>query len=284
MKEKILIWLSKDKKPAMGKGLRLAHNLIDKGYQVRFLPEVAELLALPSLALKKGEEEELKLVLVGGGDGTILSASHFAAPRGLPLLGVNLGRFGFLAEFSYWEASQAVDDFFQGKNIIENRMMLVAQAKDRTFYALNDVVISKGGLSRILHLETRVKGELLAVYPADGIILSTPTGSTAYSLSAGGPIIQPCLELIILTPICPHTLSARPLVLKPEEEITIRVRHPNSNSHFLTVDGQEGIPIGDELVLVTKAPFYAKFVLSSAHSFYKKVRSRLRWGARKGVE
>ncbi len=283
MRGKIYLWLSKDKKHALSKGKKLLQIIREKGYELRLDPEVAASLALPQLALEEGEIGELDLVVVGGGDGTILQASHFAAPLGLPILGVNMGRFGFLAEFSLAQTPQAVENFFKGEVYIEKRMMLSAETKGKKLYALNDVVLSKGGLSRILHVETRVGEELLAVYPADGIIVSTPTGSTAYSLSAGGPIIEPSLELIILTPICPHTLSARPLVLKPEEEIRLRLRPPHPGSAFLTLDGQEGISIGMEEIVVKKAPFTANFVLPTHYSFYRKVRSSLRWGVRKGV-
>lgn len=283
MKGKILLWLPRDKKLALNKGKKLLQTLMDRGYELRLEREVATLLALPHIALQEDEMEELEVVVVGGGDGTILKASHFAAPLGIPILGVNLGRFGFLAEFSLSQAPQAIEDFFLGKTYIEKRMMLSAEIKSKTFYALNDVVLSKGGLSRMLHVETRVGKELLAIYPADGIIVSTPTGSTAYSLSAGGPIIESSLELIILTPICPHTLSARPLVIKPAEEICLTIRPPHPGSAFLTVDGQEGIPVEGEEIVVKKAPFSAKFVLSSDYSFYRKVRSLLHWGARKGV-
>lgn len=250
---------------------------------MRLDPEIADLLALPQIALKEEEIGKLELVVVGGGDGTILRASHFAAPLGLPILGVNMGRFGFLAEFTFNQAAQAIEEFFRGESRIEERMMLSAEINGKTFYALNDIVLSKGGLSRMLHVETRVGEELLAIYPADGIIVSTPTGSTAYSLSAGGPIIESSLKLIILTPICPHTLSARPLVLKPDEEIHLAIRPPHPSSAFLTVDGQEGISLKEEEILVKGAPFSARFVLSPGHSFYRKVRSLLRWGARKGM-
>lgn len=283
MRGKIYLWLSKDKKSALKRGGKLARTLEEKGYEVRTEPQLANLLGFPQFAIKESEINELRLVVVGGGDGTILQASHFSAPLGLPILGVNMGRFGFLAEFSFPQAPHAIDDFFLGKVHIEERMMLSAEVKGKTLYALNDVVLSKGGLSRMLHVETHIGKELLAVYPADGIIISTPTGSTAYSLSAGGPIIEPSLKLIILTPICPHTLSARPLVLEPGEEICLRLRPPLPGSAFLTIDGQEGIPVKGEEIKVKKAPFSAKFVLSSDYSFYKKVRSLLRWGARKGV-
>jgi NAD+ kinase len=283
MKGLILLWLSKDKKQSLQKGKELLQRLMNRNFEVRLDEEIAHLLRFPHLSLREEEIKQIKLVVVGGGDGTILKASHFAAPLGLPILGVNMGRFGFLAEFTLKQAVEAIEEFFQGKVYIEERMMLSAEIKNKVFYALNDVVISKGGISRILNVETKVGGELLAVYPADGIIVSTPTGSTAYSLSAGGPIIEPSLELIILTPICPHTLSARPLVLKPDEILEIRVRPPNPGSVFLTVDGQEGIPVGEEKVVVKRAPFRCSFVLSSNYSFYRKVRSLLRWGARKGV-
>lgn len=283
MRRKIYLWLSKEKKPALKKGRKLIQSLNERGYEVRTEPQISKILGLPQLALKEQEIKEMELVVVGGGDGTILQASHFSAPLGLPILGVNMGRFGFLAEFSLSQAPKAVEDFFSGRSYIENRMMLSCEVQGKTLFALNDVVLSKGGLSRMLHVETRVGDELLAIYPADGIIISTPTGSTAYSLSAGGPIIRPSLELIILTPICPHTLSARPLVLGPAEEIRLRLRSPHPGAAFLTVDGQEGIPIESDEIVVKKSPFYAKFVLASENSFYKKVRFLLRWGTRKGV-
>lgn len=280
--KRISIWLSRDKKKALRIGRILALHLAKQGVDVQLEEEISRLLELPHLGKPRNELGEADLMVVVGGDGTLLQASHYCAPKGCPMMGVNMGKFGFLTEFSPKEALRAIEDFLAGKLAVEDRMMLEARVGDRTFYALNDVVLSKGGLSRLLHIETFVGGKLLATYPADGVIVATPTGSTAYSLSAGGAIVDPAVELLILTPICPHTLSARSLVLKPDEEISLRLRPREGESAFLTVDGQEGEPITEETVVVKKAPFYARFVLSSKHSFYQKIRTLLRWGERKG--
>jgi len=263
------------------------------------------LLALPA-AQKLGLEEfgaeearlaaECDLFISLGGDGTFLSAARIAAPAGKPTLGVHLGGFGFLAEVPQAQFFPALAAVLKGGFHIRERMMLAAEvapsgpAKQRSRWkgiALNDAVIANSGISRVVPLQTYVSGRFLSKFSADGVIISTPTGSTAYSLAAGGPVIDPAIRAIILTPICAHTLSARPLVVPPEEEVevTIGLTRPDQEVR-LTLDGQTGTLLGaGERVRIFQAPISAKLVCFEkgfcAAEFYEKLRSKLGWNRRR---
>ncbi|MGH2427107.1 MAG: NAD(+)/NADH kinase [bacterium] len=247
--------------------------------------EAAHMLGVPSLA---SAEEELtdraELLVVLGGDGTILRAARLAAGRGIPIVGVNMGGFGFLAELSVDELPGAMPALLTGRYDVDERMMLQAQVeqgrRSQTLLALNDVVVTKSGVARVLRLRISVNGEHLASYPADGVIVATPTGSTAYSLSAGGPIVHPRVEAIVITPICPHTFNARSVIVDQRDAVTVEVEAPASEA-MLTVDGREGLPLEQTpSVLIQRAAPTARFVRLRDSSFYSILSTKLAWGGR----
>jgi NAD+ kinase len=237
------------------------------------------------------EEEQLireaECLVALGGDGTLLAAARLALAGGKPLLGVNLGHLGFLTEVELPDLFTGLERLLTGDYRLEERMVLKGEVwrgegLAASFCALNDMVVSRGAFSRLLELRTCVEQDFVATYPADGLIVSTPTGSTAYSLAAGGPIIVPSLEVILLTPICPHTFYARPLVIEAERQVRVRVETERAEA-MLTVDGQRGHPlaVGDE-VRVTKAPKYLHLVKLGGRSFFEIMRQKLRLGESKG--
>lgn len=220
------------------------------------------------------------LVVAIGGDGTILRTAREL--RGtVPILGVNLGRLGFLAEVSAEELEEAFGEVLDGRVRVEERTGLSAYAEGEgeVFFAVNDVVLERGASPRMMEVRVFVEDELLGSYLADGIILATPTGSTAYSLSAGGPIVHPGLDALILTPICPHSLSVRPMVLPPDEEVVVRVRSDRGEDMALTVDGQVRCGLHPEdTVRVRRAEEKVKLVAFPDRSFYSVLRTKLLWG------
>lgn len=227
------------------------------------------------------------LLLVLGGDGTMLRWSRIAAPHGAPMLGVNFGRYGFITEVTPEGAIDTVSKVLSGDYHISERVALeteVLRCGQSVYrqYALNEVVISKGPLSRMVSLRTYVNEKYLVTYRADGIIVSSPTGSTAYSLSAGGPVVHPDVSVLIITPICPHTLNERSLVVPDSESVRIiGEAHESGAVATLTIDGQMGEHLEcEDVVVVRKAAFKAKLVQTEPQSFYDKLRTRLRWGER----
>ncbi|HHY03625.1 MAG TPA: NAD(+)/NADH kinase [Thermoanaerobacterales bacterium] len=253
------------------------------GYAVIVEEDLAKLLNRYDLAVAFNNEsfaEKVDIVITLGGDGTLLRVARTMAKFNIPILGINLGRLGFLTEV---EVSNLLDDLSRLKEkkfSIENRMMLQAYVIRnkriiKEFIALNDVVVTKGPFARLIILKASANDDYIDTYPADGLIISTPTGSTAYSLSAGGPIINPNMELIMLTPICPHTLQSRSIIFSKDDTIKIKVmaEHPEI---MLTVDGQQGFKIlpNDE-VIVKKANFFTKLIKISNRSFYDILRDKL---------
>src|SRR6266478_4949256 len=199
-----------------------------------------------------------QLLLVLGGDGTMLAAARLAAPRGIPILPINMGSLGFLTSFTLEELHPALDDGLEGRFSLSERVMISVELVRASKVidnqrVLNEVVINKGALARMIELELAIGGEFVCRYRADGLIVATPTGSTAYSLSAGGPIVHPAVESFVLTPICPHTLSDRPLVVRDSSFIAMTLSE-NTESDFLTLDGQRGIPLQrTDLVRISRA-------------------------------
>ncbi|MBI2963398.1 MAG: NAD(+)/NADH kinase [Deltaproteobacteria bacterium] len=247
--------------------------------------ETAAALRLGGGVDKRELMRRVDLVVVLGGDGTLLSVARHSGGRPVPMLGVNLGGLGFLTDVRPEEAFRAIERVLAGRYRLEPRGMLVASVvrdgrRVRRFQALNDVVINKGALARILDLATSVDAVPLCTYKADGLILATPTGSTAYSLSAGGPIVEPSVGVVLLSPICPHTLTQRPIVLPGRARIRVAVRSPDEDV-VLTVDGQEGMKLASEdVVEVRRARNHVLLVRSPAHSFFELLRTKLRWGER----
>jgi len=220
------------------------------------------------------------IVLSLGGDGTILRLARQVAEKGTPILGINMGKLGFLAEVSLDDLDECLSDILKGDYFVVERMMLQASiAKhSKTYIALNDIVIDKFNTSRVLDLETYVNGEYLATFTADGLILSTPTGSTAYALANGGPIVTPHNRSITISPICPHTLTARPVIVPDDATILVKVASAKAKVH-LTADGQDEVLVRPPTeIRVRKAPTIARLVKRRNTNYYDILRKKLNWG------
>lgn len=218
--------------------------------------------------------EKCDAILAVGGDGTILRGNALAVQVGVPLLGVNVGRVGFLTEVELEQVEQAMLYLKQDHYQIEERMMLEARMGDEVYLALNDVVVSRGGYTRLMGVDAFVNGDPLGRFLGDGLIVSSPTGSTGYSLSAGGPIAYPHLECMLITPICAHTLQLRPVVTAADQTVTVRIEpdHPA----LVAVDGQ--LPFhfsSDQLLTITRAEKRARFIRFAQHSFFNMIRIKL---------
>jgi NAD+ kinase len=226
---------------------------------------------------------ETESIVVLGGDGTLLSVARHYVSLQVPLLGVNVGGLGFLTEISLDELYPAMEQVLDGNYAVEERMLLTARLRrqgqvcwEKQF--LNDAVINKGALARIIELTTWIDGEYLTTYRADGLIVSTPTGSTAYTLSAGGPIAYPSLRHIIVIPICPFTLSNRPIILPDTVTVVVSLEEKVQDA-YLTIDGQEGQALQQEdRVEMSVAPQNLKLILSPHRSFFEILRTKLGWG------
>ena len=225
------------------------------------------------------------LLIVLGGDGTLLSAARLVGVLGVPILGVNLGGLGFLTATPEEDLPTAIEALLQGRYVIEERMVLSSHirrgaARLGDALALNDVVITKGATGRIINLEVQVDGQFVTGYRGDGVIVSTPTGSTAYSLAAMGPIVFPTLDALILTPICPHTLTNRPIVLPAEGRVEVHL-HADAQAVTLMVDGQVGYPLeGKDVVEVKRAESLIKLVRFPQPDYFQVLRTKLKWGER----
>lgn len=222
----------------------------------------------------------IDIAIIIGGDGAMLSASRVLAPRSIPMLGVNTGRLGFITQVEVKDIYHAIDRLMKGNFVVEQRMMLNAYVTRAgctigSFLALNDIVITKGALARIVSLKTFVNCELVTTYRADGLIIATPTGSTAYSLSAGGPIVNPSINAILITPICAHTLNARAILASGDEIVNIELES-NHNELMLTADGQIGFEIQPkDRISVKSAPFPALLVNVMNRGIYTLLRERI---------
>jgi NAD+ kinase len=257
--------------------------LQSRGVEV-FLDEAAS--RQYGLSVETVEPEELAsmvdLVAVFGGDGTFLYAARLVATSDTPLLGINLGSLGFLTEVKLSEMQGAFEELLSGRYTLERRMLLAVRVTRgehvlADYMALNDAVINKGALARIIELEISVNMELVSLTRADGLIVSTPTGSTAYSMAAGGPILYPTLAACIITPICPHTLTNRPVVVTDDARIDICLRR--GSDVMLTVDGQVGMPlVENDCVQLQKAGSAVHLVQVTGSTFFKLLREKLKWG------
>ena len=232
----------------------------------------AEILADPS---------SIDALLTLGGDGTMLRGARLVAGRQIPVLGVNLGRLGFLTACAREDMQLALERLAAGDYLVQKRMTLEAwttRHAEPRWRALNDVVLHKGGFARVFTLRASVNGELMSTYAADGVIISSPTGSTGYSLSAGGPIVVPTVESLILTPISPHTLAIRPVVLPPHAEVTVHV-DAGPDELLVTIDGQVGASFlpGDTLS-VRRADRPVLLVTFRDGTFFSRMRRKLGWG------
>jgi NAD+ kinase len=218
------------------------------------------------------------LVIVLGGDGTLLSVAHLAAVAGVPVVGVNLGRLGFLTEVPTDELFVTLDAYLAGdESIVHQRLLLQAGSRGKTYLCLNDVVINKGAMARMIQMAIQIDGREIAALKSDGLIVATPTGSTAYSLSAGGPIIQPHVPALVLSPICPHALSFRPMVVSSDSKIQLRLLTAGEEV-YLTLDGQRGMLLGkDDVVEIERSPSALSLVSSPRRNYFDLLKEKLSW-------
>ncbi len=225
--------------------------------------------------------EKADAVIVLGGDGTILSAAKYASKADRPVLGINLGTLGFMAEIEIQDMENSLNKLLLGEYTVEERFMLNAVVKRDgetvlDIDALNDVVISRSTYKRMANMDVYVNNSYLASYYSDGLIISTPTGSTAYSMSAGGPIVEGSMQLCIITPICPHSLSSKPIIVPSDSRICVGLNNKTNNSNTLTYDGQAGMDLMiNDLVVVKKSKYSTKLIKISNNSFYDILRKKL---------
>lgn len=279
--------VSKQGKPELGEvASRVAHWLRQHGYAVT--ADAATLDFCPGCKLADRDAlavEAPDFVIVLGGDGTLLSTARCVAQAGIPILGVNLGSLGFLTEVKQEEIEEALAAVDAGGCDLSTRPMLHCQVQREgkcvaTFEALNEVVMNQSAVARITDFEVRVDGKFVANYKADGVIISTPTGSTAYSLAAGGPILSPDVPGFVITPVASHALTNRPLVVRDTAVIEARILVTREQA-FLTVDGQEGAALGEnDVVRCRKSDHQVKLFNLANRSFFDVLRTKLKWGER----
>jgi NAD+ kinase len=255
-----------------------------RGVQTFVDEETANCLPDPSKGqARQRVADASQLLLVLGGDGTMLAAAHLAAPRGIPILPINMGSLGFLTSFTMEELHPALDDTLEGRYSLSERVMIRVELERsgkviEDQQVLNEVVINKGALARMIVMELVIDGDFVCRYRADGLIVASPTGSTAYSLSAGGPIVHPAVESFVITPICPHTLSDRPLVVRDSSSIEMQLSG-SAEPVFLTLDGQRGIPLQPtDRVRVSRAKELLKLIQPPNKRYFEILRSKLKWG------
>jgi NAD+ kinase len=265
---------------------KLVPWLTGRGVNVRIQEDYKGLADGISVAVpRENVPEGVDLVLVLGGDGTLLSAARLIEDTAQPILGINLGSLGFLTELGLEELFESLERVLEGEYSRESRVRLEAslhrgEEQIGRYQVLNDVVINKGALARIIDLETYVDGQKVTNYQSDGLIISTPTGSTAYSLAAGGPIIDPTLDVIVISPICPHTLTNRPLVIPGGAVVELFLRS-DSGEVFLTLDGQEGTRLNQgDRVRIRASGNKVNLIRTGSRNFYDVLSTKLHWGHR----
>lgn len=267
------LWANESKPAAVAAAQRLAEFLENRDATIQLQPD--------DEALKQCD-----FLVVFGGDGTLLAAARRAAPFGTPLLGVHLGRFGFLTETSVETLLPVVEAVLAGRYdrierpMLQGKVIRADGTEGPTLTGLNDVVVT-GKAARMVHIRTRVASDDLAIYAADGVIVATPTGSTGYSLSAGGPLVHPTTPVLIVTPIAPHTLSARALVVPDSEIVSLTVEGETRDAVIVTVDGQVEAPLeSGDTVQVSRAPHTVTFLSAGGPGFYEKIRTRWHYAER----
>lgn len=282
-----IVNMRKESAPAIAQ--QVINWLMENDMEVYLTNETANSLSFFNHGVKTDDLFSMSdCILVLGGDGTLLNTARIAAGKNIPLLGINLGQLGFLTELEVDKLIYGLEELKTGHYHIEERMMLESYVYRNgkivgNFHALNDIVITKGAFARMIEMKTYVDNEFLTTYPADGLIISSPTGSTAYSLSAGGPIVSPDLDVIIITPICPHTLYARPVVISHDQSVRV-VLVSDTGEVMLTVDGQDGFLLkAKDEIIVKKSNLTTKLIKLRNRSFYDILREKLKDGSKNRV-
>jgi len=292
MKSKTL----KNRKQTKGsrKGLRVIGIVVNRGKleALKLLKELHRWSETHGISVFDSVDEpslewipKCSLIVCLGGDGTLLAVARRMTKQSVPILGVNLGNLGFLTEIKQKEVFEELDNFFSGRSEIEERLLLSCLAESsarkirKRFTALNDVVISREGLARLLRLKVQVSGEELTSFSGDGVIVATPTGSTAYSLSAGGAVVHPILSVMMITPICPHASSLRPMVVASHEKIRINLQNAGQGiKALLSADGQENLEIDTTFsVEVTRSDVPLRLVKSSRRGYFEALRENFKF-------
>jgi NAD+ kinase len=259
--------------------------LLERGLDVVLDKQFANTTGLP-VTLRPEVAQKIDLMIVLGGDGTLLSVARAIGSWPVPILGVNLGTLGFLTEIAQEELFETLEEVLAGHFLVEPRMRLdvaVERAGEvvGSYLALNDAVLARTAFSRMVDLEARADGAEVTTYYGDGLIVATPTGSSAYSLSAGGPLVLPDVEAMMLTPICPHTLTQRPLVLPHTCNVEIRVHNTRGGDVQLTVDGQVGCELREgDRVTVHRSEHPSRMLAPPGRNRFEVMRTKLRWGLR----
>lgn len=263
---------------------RLADYLSARGHTVLIAAHTAEVCQIRDLQTATLNEigKSADLAIVMGGDGTLLNVARTLVDYRVPMIGINQGRLGFLADVSVDTMYSTLDEMLAGEYIAEDRILLTASVERHddvlyATYAFNDVVVSKSTLGRLIEFEVYIDNQFVYSQRADGLVVASPTGSTAYALSAGGPILHPTLEAFVLTPICPHTLSARPIAVNSRSEIEVNLIHADdARVHF---DGQQhaDIQVGDRVV-IHRAKNTVRLLHPENHNYYDTLRQKLHWG------
>lgn len=259
--------------------------LEEKGFEIFLDRDSALPLGMPASYQKSDIPSLVNLILVLGGDGTILSVARLVEGKNVPILGINLGGLGFLTEIPVKELYPKLEEVLRGDFQIDERILLNAHIHRQgeliaQYSSLNDVVINKAALARIINLEAYVDGQYVSTFQADGLIIATPTGSTAYSLAAEGPIVYPSMQALIINPICPHTLSNRPLVIPDTVKIEVILKTENQDV-LVTLDGQVGFALRyNDVIEIRKTDKKIKFIRSLQRNYYEVLRKKLKWGER----
>lgn len=263
----------------------IARDLQRRGLSVLFDDETATLVDGTFETATKAElGRHSDLLITFGGDGTLLSVARHA-PEHVPILGVNMGTLGFLTEIRVEEFPEVLNRVLEGQYFVEPRVTFSVSVSgpgrdaNRHYRVLNDVAINKSAVARIIEMRLSVAGLFVSTFRGDGLIVATPTGSTAYNLSAGGPIIYPTMGAVVITPICPHMLTNRPLVLPDELDIEISLATPDARDIFITLDGQEGFELSDrDRICIKKSEERVLLVQSPDKNYFDVLRNKLKWG------
>ncbi len=283
--KRIGIYAKKHHPSAVGFGREVMNWLTSRGVEVLLEEDLAQSLDIRRDYVDDEIPARADLIIVLGGDGTLISVARHVGARMKPILGVNLGSLGFLTEITQGETFSTLERVLQGNYLVSSRMMLdvVVLRNDREidrYSVLNDAVINKGALARIIDMAAWIDGAYLTTFKADGLIIATPTGSTAYNLAAGGPIIDPGVSCLVISPICPHTLTNRPLIVAGNAVIRIEVKFQDQHV-VLTADGQVGVPLqGGDVVELRQSNNRTLLVKSPTKDYFEVLRTKLRWGER----
>ena len=278
----IALFANLDKPDAIAWTVYSAKKLIKMGAGCISCPEVLDKInddiksQIQSFPIKSFDKHA-DAVLTFGGDGTILSAFRELIKTDLPIMGVNVGKLGFLAEYSIDQIDKSLEELLRGEYRIIPRAAIEATIGDKTFYALNEFVIEKRNSSRMIIVSARANNNLIADYRADGLIVATPTGSTAYSLSCGGPIISPSTEALCITPISPHSLNLRPLVIPDSFEISLEIFSPTGEAYFVADGVIDAVLTNNDKVTIRKSAYSVKLIKKPEGSYFDLLKAKLLW-------